>query len=267
MKVKPPASNLEWTAWARRDPLYAVATCPDRDKNGAAPWSDDEFYALGKSDWEDFSARWELYGVNRDSCVEIGCGAGRITRHMAAHFGAVSAFDISEDMLAYARRNVPAGNVEFRRTTGADLPVFDCTISGVFSCHVFQHFDSLEVARHYFLEIYRVLVEGGTFMIHAPIYRWPEQSPMYDRWHAWQTQVSNWKAVWNRRLIRAGIFRPLMRGLAYPIDWIFQELPKMGFERVEIDVIPLKSTGDPHAFILAQKPTMQVMRRASKYSM
>src|SRR5688500_10138510 len=94
MKVKAPASNIEWTAWAQEDPLYAVATCPGRNRAGGKPWSDEEFYALGKSDWEDFRGRWELYGLDRDSCVEIGCGAGRITRHMAEHFGVVHALDI-----------------------------------------------------------------------------------------------------------------------------------------------------------------------------
>ncbi len=258
MKVKPPASNIEWTAWAEKDPLYAVATCPERNKGGQTPWSDDDFYALGKSDWEDFRERWQQYGLDLDSCVEIGCGAGRMTRNMADHFGVVHAFDISENMLEYARRNVTAKNVEFRRTTGADLPVFDCTISSVFSCHVFQHFDSLDVARNYFLETYRVLSEGGTLMIHVPIYRFPNSSSAYQRLHRWQTTVSDWKAKVNRQLIRAGVFRPLMRVLAYPVDWIFQELPKMGFEKVELAVIPLTRNGDPHAFILARKGTAEL---------
>jgi len=262
MKVKPPASNIEWTAWAQRDPLYAVATCPERNKDGLTPWCNDAFYALGKPDWEDFRARWEQYGLDRDSCVEIGCGAGRMTRQMAEHFGVVHAFDISEDMLGYARKNVTARNVEFRRTSGADLPVFDCTIASVFSCHVFQHFDSLDVARHYFLESYRVLCEGGTLMVHVPIYRWPNHSRVYGWIHRWQSRVDDCKAAINRRLIRAGIFRPLMRVLAYPIDWIFHELPKMGFERVELAVIPLTRNGDPHAFILARKGVTELTQRS-----
>lgn len=262
MKVKLPASNIEWTAWGQMDPLYAVATCPERNKDGLTPWSDSAFYALGKPDWEDFRARWEQYGLDRDSCVEIGCGAGRMTRQLVEDFGVVHAFDISEDMLRYARRNVTARNVEFRRTTGADLPVFDCTISSVFSCHVFQHFDSLEVGRHYLLESYRVLQEGGTLMVHVPIYRWPNDSRAFRWLHGWQTRVSDWKAVVNRQLIRAGVFRPLMRVLAYPIDWIFQELPRIGFERVEVAVIPLRRNGDPHAFALARKGVAELAPEA-----
>ena len=257
MKVKPPASNVEWTAWARKDPLYAVATTPGRDRAGGTPWSDEEFYALGKADWEDFRSRWTQYGLDRDSSVEIGCGAGRMTRHIAEHFSVVHAFDISEDMLEYARKNVTAANVEFRRTSGADLPVFDCSVSAVFSCHVFQHFDSLEVARHYFLEIHRVLCEGGTFMIHVPIYRFPNNSDAYPRFLRWQTRIDDWKSAINRRLIEMGVFRPLMRVLPYSIDWVFEELPKIGFEDVEIRVIPLSRNGDPHAFILARKGEMR----------
>lgn len=258
MKVKPPASNIEWTAWAQKDPLYAVATCPERNKEGLVPWSDDAFYALGKADWQDFRTRWTQYGLDTDSCVEIGCGAGRMTAPMSETFGVVHAFDISEDMLEYARRKVPAKNVEFRRNTGADLPVFDCTISSVFSCHVFQHFDSLEVARYYFLEAHRVLCEGGTLMIHLPIYRWPNPSRAYRWLHRWQSRISDFKAMLNRRLIRAGVFRPLMRVLPYPIDWLFQELPKIGFEGVEIAIIRLTRNGDPHPFVLARKGTTEI---------
>src|SRR5688500_4301799 len=90
-------------------------------------------------------------------------------------------------------------------------------------------------------------------MIHAPIYRWPDHSPMYGFWHRNRVRMADWKAQVSRRLIRAGFFRPLMRGLAFPVDWIFEELPRIGFEQVEIDIIAVKSNGDPHAFILGRK--------------
>jgi ubiquinone/menaquinone biosynthesis C-methylase UbiE len=253
MKVRPPDSNVEWKAWAQKDPLYAVATCPDKDRDGARPWTDDEFYALGLSDWQDFHSRWNQYGIDHISCVEIGCGAGRLTKHMARDFGTVYAMDISPDMLDYARKHVVSKNVEFHLTTGADLPVFDATISAVFSCHVFQHFDSLDVARMYFLEAYRVLAPTGSLMIHVPLYCWPSESWTYSALHAAQTRIADTKAALNRRLINAGFFRPLMRRLAYPLEWLFSELHAIGFENVELATIALKSTGDPHTLVLARK--------------
>src|SRR5436190_17114161 len=132
MNTKPPASNVEWIAWARKDPLYAVATLPNRHREGPAPWTDAEFYALGESDWTDFRARWEAYGLDCTSCAEIGCGTGRLTRSLAGHFEMVHAFDISEDMINYAKRHVIAPNVKFQRTNGTTLPLADGSVAGAF---------------------------------------------------------------------------------------------------------------------------------------
>ncbi len=253
MKVKPPASNIEWKAWAKRDPLYAVATCPDMDREGENPWTDEAFYALGQSDWEDFHSTWTHYGVDHESCVEIGCGAGRITRSLASCFASVHAVDISEDMLAYARGRVKAANVRFYLCAGADLPVDDASVRGVFSCHVFQHFDDLSVARDYFHEVHRVLIEGGTFMIHVPIFCWPITFAGCEKMRRAHKRWIDLKAAVNRRLIKRGVFRPLMRRLEYPLEWFFEALPRMGFEDVALHVIAPRSSHDPHVFVLARK--------------
>src|SRR3954466_16294421 len=113
MKVEPPASNVEWRAWAKRDPLFAVATIPDRDRTGTDPWSNEEFFKLGHSDWEDFHHAWMRYGLNQESCVEIGCDAGLITQQLARGFKKVEAVDISEEMLAYALKHVNVPHVSF----------------------------------------------------------------------------------------------------------------------------------------------------------
>ncbi len=253
MGRKAPSSNVEWKLWAKRDPLYAVATCPSKDKAGAAPWTDEEFYALGRSDWEDFHERWCRYGLSHQSCVEIGCGAGRITRQLAKQFETVHAFDISEEMLAYARRQVPDDNVHFHLSCGADIPLPDGSITSVFSCHVFQHFDSLAVARGYFEEIQRILVPDGTFMIHVPLYCWPYESLALRTIYRTQKRISDVKAALNRWLIRAGLFRPLMRRLPYPLEWFYSELPRLGFAGIELAVVAPKSSNDPHPFVLARK--------------
>ena len=253
MKVKPPASNIEWRAWAKKDPLFAVATCPETERDGENPWTDEAFYALGCSDWEDFHSAWRHYGMEHDSCVEIGCGAGRITRQLARHFGVVHAVDVSEDMLAYARDRVKGDNVRFHLCTGADLPVDDATVTSAFSCHVFQHFDDLAVARNYFLEIQRVLTDGGTLMVHVPIFCWPMSFARCERMRRAHKRWVDWKATVNRRLINGGIFRPLMRRLEYPVDWFFTELPRVGFADVALHVVAARSSGDPHAFVLARK--------------
>jgi ubiquinone/menaquinone biosynthesis C-methylase UbiE len=254
MKTGSPSSNVEWKAWAKRDPLFAVATCPDKDKDGATPWSDDEFYALGESDWDDFHTRWGHHGLKHESCVEIGCGAGRITKHLCKVFKTVHAFDISEDMLNYAQRNLTEENVRFQVSNGSDLHLAESSVSAVFSCHVFQHFDSLSVGRRYFEEIHRVLCEGGTLMIHLPIYCWPYESVPFEVLYRTRKGIDDFKASVNRKLIAAGIFRPLMRRLTYPVPWLYAELPKIGFADVEISFVTTTSTHAPHPFVFARKP-------------
>jgi SAM-dependent methyltransferase len=253
MKVKAPASNIEWKAWARKDPLYAVATCPEMDRNGQNPWTNDAFYALGRSDWEDFHSAWRRYGVDHESCVEIGCGAGRITRQLVGDFGMVQAVDISDDMLAYARQHVKVPNVQFHLCGGADLPVDDASMTAVFSCHVFQHFDDLEVARTYFLEIHRVLAASGTLMVHLPIFWWPATFAGCEKLRRAHKRWIDWKAALNRKMIARGIFRPLMRRLEYPVEWFFSELPRLGFSDISLQIVSPRSSGDPHAFVMARK--------------
>lgn len=73
--MKELASNKEWKKWGEIDPLFGVASWQNKQRDGSNPWTDQEFYQLGDSDWKDFSRHWEMYGVSRESCLEIGCGA------------------------------------------------------------------------------------------------------------------------------------------------------------------------------------------------
>jgi 2-polyprenyl-3-methyl-5-hydroxy-6-metoxy-1,4-benzoquinol methylase len=116
-------SNQEWIQWGARDPLFGVAAWPGHERGGSKAWTDENFYELGRSDWADFIARWVSYGIDKSSCVEIGSGAGRLTRHMAMTFGHVHAVDVSEDMLDYAKKNIDAENVSFAVTNGRDLKI------------------------------------------------------------------------------------------------------------------------------------------------
>ena len=157
--------------WGKTNPLFAVASWENRNREGTSPWTEDEFFQLGKSDWQDFVLRWERYGIDARACAEIGCGAGRLTKPMSAYFGKMDALDVSEGMLDYARKHVTTA--QFHLVDGNTIPLPDRSVTAVFSAHVFQHFDSLDDATGYFNEIHRVLVTGGTMMIHLPIYWWP----------------------------------------------------------------------------------------------
>src|ERR671936_920920 len=52
------------------------------------------------------------------ACVEVGCGPGRMTRHLAERFDRVVAVDVSPGMLALAGR---APNIDYRLVSGERL--------------------------------------------------------------------------------------------------------------------------------------------------
>ncbi|MEW6510896.1 MAG: class I SAM-dependent methyltransferase [Bacteroidota bacterium] len=246
-------TRIEWNAWGRVDPLYGVAAWEGKSKGGSSPWKDDEFYALGKSDWRDFKRHWDHFGVRYGTCVEIGCGAGRITRQLAEEFNQVKALDVSEAMIAYARSRIPNGNVEFILADGIRLPFSDRSVDAVFSTHVFQHFDSLEDAHGYFNEIFRVMNDHGSLLIHLPVYRWPGCGKIHRLIHAVRGAGSELRAAFDRSLIRRGLWRPLMRHLPFEIGWLFGTLDSLGFTDAEIRIIRVKSNNGEHPFVLARK--------------
>lgn len=55
-------SDDDWKAWGKRDPLWAVATHPGKERGGSAPWTDDEFYAAGVEEWAALEKIWTRYG-------------------------------------------------------------------------------------------------------------------------------------------------------------------------------------------------------------
>src|SRR5689334_10746121 len=137
------SSNVEWRRWGEIDPLYGVASARGRERGGAHPWSDAEFHELGARHWAAFQPAWRRYGLDYASCLEIGCGAGRMTAQLAREFGIVHAVDVSRGMIDYAAERVTGTNVQFHLTDGGSLPIPPASVTAVFSTHVFQHFDSL----------------------------------------------------------------------------------------------------------------------------
>lgn len=99
-------SNLEWQAWGEKDPLFGVIPQPGRDRNSSSHWTDETFYETGRIDWNECVERWQKYGLNKGSCLEIGCGAGRLTRFIGIDFSTVHAVDVAEGMIAYARQHL-----------------------------------------------------------------------------------------------------------------------------------------------------------------
>ncbi|HXQ16851.1 MAG TPA: class I SAM-dependent methyltransferase [Caulobacteraceae bacterium] len=105
-----------------------------------------------------------LAGEHISDILDLGCGTGRYTAALAAHFGAAAVgVDPSENMLAEARRK-GGRNVTFLRGSGEATPLADAWVDMVFMSMVFHHFHSpLKAAQ----ECRRVLRSGGVACLRA----------------------------------------------------------------------------------------------------
>jgi SAM-dependent methyltransferase len=96
--------------------------------------------------------------------LELGCGSAYLTRELAGSAAAITAIDISPDLLAIARRECPATNVSFEIQNAYDLNFSDATFDTVIGSSVLHHLE-IEPA---LTEIYRVLRPGGTIRFTEP---------------------------------------------------------------------------------------------------
>ena len=147
-----------WDRRAREDAFYFV---DNRLRYGRA--DPERLWAAGEADLRTLLG---LVGVAirpSDSIVEIGCGVGRLTRALAARAGEVTAVDLSERMLARARRENPhLHNVEWLLGDGSTLAgIADGSADACVSHVVFQHIPDPAITLGYVREMGRVLRSGG----------------------------------------------------------------------------------------------------------
>lgn len=248
-------SNDEWREFGVQDPLWGVASWTGKNRGSAQAWTDSAFYALG-ADWLDFEQHWERYGLAKGKCLEIGCGAGRMTAHLSCSFERVVAIDVSSGMIDYAKARVSGENIDWVLSDGTRLPCGDASIDAVFSCHVFQHFPSIEAGLGYFREISRVLTRGGTFMIQLPLYHFPEIHRSFARFlrHGYRHFLAATRARDEIKRLRMRFGGPpFMRGIAYDQRTLFNALVPMGFSRVEFSAFYLRASRGIDTCVLGTK--------------
>lgn len=116
--------------------------------------------------------------------LEIGCGIGRMTKHLAAIFGEVYAVDVSAEMIRQAQTRLSGlSNVRLFETSGQDFALFpDQSFDVVFSAYVFQHIPSAAIIHSNLVEGFRVLKRGGVFKFVTNGISQPAQS-QNDSWN------------------------------------------------------------------------------------
>src|SRR5215472_11543124 len=155
--------RTDWDQRARENARHYVNTANTE-------WTDEDFFANGE-----LTVAEEILTDLDNICqgkapadmrvLEIGCGAGRVTRALARLFGEVHAVDVSGEMVriaSQALRNYPRAFVY--QNNGLDLTVLpDLKFDFAFSIIVFQHIPSYAIIENYLHEVHRVLRPGALF--------------------------------------------------------------------------------------------------------
>jgi ubiquinone/menaquinone biosynthesis C-methylase UbiE len=153
----------DWDQRARENARHYVST-------GKREWSDEEFFRSGEQTVAE-EILTDMINICQEKdpkqmrVLEIGCGAGRITRALAGLFGEAHAVDVSGEMVAKARLALAdRPNAFVYQNNGKDLSVLgDSEFDFAFSTIVFQHIPSYAVIESYVREVHRLLRPGALF--------------------------------------------------------------------------------------------------------
>src|SRR5579872_1110797 len=155
--------RADWDQRARENARHYVNTA-------STQWTDEEFFSSGeRTVQEDILTDMVNICQGKDPkamrVLEIGCGAGRLTRALAKLFGEVHAVDVSGEMVARAKTALADfPNAHVYQNNGCDLTVVpELEFDFAYSAIVFQHIPSREVIENYVREVNRLLKPGALF--------------------------------------------------------------------------------------------------------
>jgi SAM-dependent methyltransferase len=163
-----------WELLGETDPHWSVLTS-DKYKNEHLPQNKDVFYESGRSEVSQFinTLKRNHVELNFKTCLEYGCGVGRVTAELSHHFNIVYGCDISKFHLDVAKKHFlekGIGNIKLIHITSIDdifkLPKADLIYSKI----VLQH-NPPPIIKIIIREFIRALNPRGIACFQVPTYR------------------------------------------------------------------------------------------------
>lgn len=170
-------TQSEWKRFGEKEPYWSVVTHDEFKTENIDQKGLKKFYMQGLPQ----TARIVSTVVRNDmvkdiealknlEILEIGCGCGRVTKHLAGYFRKVVAADISCGNLGIARQSISNSNVEFHLVTGMNdydrMPQSDV----VYSYLVLQH-NCPPVIEYMIESMMRCVKKQGIVIFQVPTYR------------------------------------------------------------------------------------------------
>jgi 2-polyprenyl-3-methyl-5-hydroxy-6-metoxy-1,4-benzoquinol methylase len=163
-----------WSRLGQQDPYFSVCTDPRLLGAEIGDQGKEELYASGQDELRhlaSFAARSGIDLAGR-SCLELGCGVGRVTRWLAPVFRRVHAIDVSPGHLAIAQRELSEAGIENVSLTQISSPEDLRQIVGYdvfFSIIVLQHNPPPLIA-YILMQVLTNLNPGGVGFFQVPTY-------------------------------------------------------------------------------------------------
>ncbi|MGD0298643.1 MAG: methyltransferase domain-containing protein [Bryobacteraceae bacterium] len=163
-----------WDSLATQDPLRAILARSEEKKN--VPWDVEKFFQSGVFEIEAMLRYAESFRplLQKKTALDFGCGVGRLTEALAAHFDRVCGVDISPAMIQHAcsyqnsAGQHSAGRSEYIVNETGDLRLFaGGQFNFIYSSITLQHMPA-RFAKQYIAEFLRVLSPDGLLLFQLP---------------------------------------------------------------------------------------------------
>ena len=164
-----------WEKLGEDEPYWSVITS-DEFKNIKISETKFSFYESGLNDVTTFLKTMERNGIDHTSfktCLEYGCGLGRVTSWLAKKFQTVIGYDISRSHLELARHyfdDVGIHNVALNHLRKPEEIKHFPKVDVVYSVIVLQH-NPPPIIRLIIRELIGALNHGGIAFFQVPTYR------------------------------------------------------------------------------------------------
>ncbi|MBD2258231.1 class I SAM-dependent methyltransferase [Pseudanabaena sp. FACHB-2040] len=164
-----------WNQLGASEPHWSVISA-EKFKSSQIQETEDEFYKSGFHDVALLLRTLERNGVDPGqlkTCLEYGCGVGRLTCWLARNFSEVIAYDISKSHLQLAENYLKESNLENVSLRHLDQPQKLKDLPSVdlaYSLIVLQH-NPPPMIHLVIREILKCLNPGGVAVLQVPTYR------------------------------------------------------------------------------------------------
>lgn len=164
-----------WDAFGDADPLFGVLSDPTKF---GGQWRVDDFFASGDAHVKKWLRILGELGAtfHPGTCLDFGCGVGRLTRPLSESFLQTVGVDVAKSMIAVARQYNRNPRCRFVLNRDPDLRSINSeTFDFVHSCLALQHIPP-DVTIKYIEEFFRVAKPGGLIVFQLPAERYSEES-------------------------------------------------------------------------------------------